>query len=184
MSDLLARISIDPRVCHGKPCVKETRIIVSLIVQFLANGDTIADILRSYTDLTEEDVRACLTYAAEMTRESFDGIITASGAHRLVEVMAGDYTNHLNKNICGGRIAQNEYDAVVQSITREEPVATRCGWNYDLVICDKMLYDAINGYPNGQHPNVNLVYDGGCANAGKAPTGYIGNSHPLTDGGL
>ena len=69
MTDLLARISIDPRVCHGKPCVKGTRIMVSLIMQFLANGDTIADILHSYPDLTEEDVRACLTYAAEMTRE-------------------------------------------------------------------------------------------------------------------
>lgn len=69
MPDLLDRIRIDPNICHGQPCVKGTRIMVWLVVQYLANGDTAEDILEAYPSLTREDVQACLTYAAEMTRE-------------------------------------------------------------------------------------------------------------------
>jgi uncharacterized protein (DUF433 family) len=69
MANLLDRISINPRVCHGQPCVKGTRIMVWLIVQYLANGDSVEDILTAYPNLTQEDIRACLAYAAEMTRE-------------------------------------------------------------------------------------------------------------------
>ncbi|MBI4700393.1 MAG: DUF433 domain-containing protein [Deltaproteobacteria bacterium] len=67
--DLLAHISIDPRVCHGKPCVKGTRVMVWLVVQCLANGDTVEQILEAYPSLGREDVQACLAYAAELTRE-------------------------------------------------------------------------------------------------------------------
>jgi len=69
MKDWRERISIDPKVCHGKPCIKGTRIMVWLIVECLANGDTIEDILKAYPSLTREDVLAALSYAAEMTRE-------------------------------------------------------------------------------------------------------------------
>jgi uncharacterized protein (DUF433 family) len=65
------RISIDPNVCHGRPCIKGTRIWVSLILDFLASGETIEEILKSYPQLTEEDVRACIAYGAEMARERF-----------------------------------------------------------------------------------------------------------------
>ena len=69
MRNLLDRISINPKICHGQPCVKGTRIMVWLIVQYLANGDSVEDILTAYPSLTREDVQACLGYAAEMTRE-------------------------------------------------------------------------------------------------------------------
>jgi len=69
MDDWKERISIDPKVCHGKPCIKGTRIMVWIIVSCLANGDSVKDILEAYPGLTEEDVRAALAYAAEMTRE-------------------------------------------------------------------------------------------------------------------
>jgi uncharacterized protein (DUF433 family) len=69
MDKLLDRISIDPKVCHGQPCVKGTRIMVWLIVQYLANGDSVEEILGAYPSLTQEDIQACLLYAAEMTRE-------------------------------------------------------------------------------------------------------------------
>lgn len=69
MNQLLDRISIDPQVCHGAACIKGTRIMVSLIVDCLANGDAMDDILAAYSKLTREDVQACLAYAAEMTRE-------------------------------------------------------------------------------------------------------------------
>jgi uncharacterized protein (DUF433 family) len=69
MPDLLDRISIDPNICHGQPCVKGTRIMAWLIVQYLANGDSFEEILAGYPSLSREDVQACLAYAAEMTRE-------------------------------------------------------------------------------------------------------------------
>jgi len=69
VKDWRERISIDPNVCHGKPCIKGTRIMVWIIVDYLANGDTVEDVLAAYPSLTREDVQAALAYAAEMTRE-------------------------------------------------------------------------------------------------------------------
>ena len=65
------RITIDPRVCHGKPCIKGTRIWVSLIIDNLAAGVSEAEMLSAYPSLTVEDIRAALAYAGEMTRERF-----------------------------------------------------------------------------------------------------------------
>ena len=68
-ADLLKRISIDPNVCFGKPCIRGTRIWVSLIVDNLAEGVSEGEILAAYPQLRPEDIRAALAYAAEMTRE-------------------------------------------------------------------------------------------------------------------
>ncbi len=65
------RISIKSTVCHGKPCIKGTRIWVSLILDFLATGSTLEEILREYPQLTAEDVQACIAYGAEASRERF-----------------------------------------------------------------------------------------------------------------
>jgi len=69
VKDWRDRISIDPNVCHGKPCIKGTRIMVWIIVDYLANGDSVEEVLTAYPSLTREDVQAALAYAAEMTRE-------------------------------------------------------------------------------------------------------------------
>ena len=69
MKDWRERISIDPNVCHGKPCIKGTRIMVWIIVDYLANGDSVEEVLAAYPSLIREDVQAALAYAAEMTRE-------------------------------------------------------------------------------------------------------------------
>lgn len=66
---LLKRISINPNVCFGKPCIRGTRIWVSLIVDNLADGVSGAELLEAYPQITIEDIRAALAYAAEMTRE-------------------------------------------------------------------------------------------------------------------
>ena len=63
------RITIDPNICHGKPCIKGTRIIVSIILDNLANGMKEEDILRSYPSLTSEDIQAAIAYAAELSHE-------------------------------------------------------------------------------------------------------------------
>lgn len=68
MTSPFDRISIDPQVCFGKPCIKGTRIWVSLILDFLANGATEEDILAAYPQLTREDIRAALAYGAEVAR--------------------------------------------------------------------------------------------------------------------
>lgn len=69
--DWRERISIKPTVCHGKPCITGSRIWVSLILDFLANGDSIEDNLQAYPHLTRDDVQACIAYGAEAARERF-----------------------------------------------------------------------------------------------------------------
>lgn len=69
--ELLHRISIDPQVCFGKPCLRGHRIWVSLILDLLADGATFEEVLEAYPDLVEDDIRACLAYGAEMSRERF-----------------------------------------------------------------------------------------------------------------
>jgi uncharacterized protein (DUF433 family) len=69
--ELLARISIDPNVCFGKPCIKGHRIWVSLILDFLADGMSVQQILEEYPGLEEADILACIAYGAEMARERY-----------------------------------------------------------------------------------------------------------------
>lgn len=69
MTTPLDRIAIDPQVCFGKPCIKGTRVWVSLILDFLASGESEAQILAAYPQLEPDDIRAALAYAAEVARE-------------------------------------------------------------------------------------------------------------------
>jgi len=68
---LLQRIAIDPNICFGKPCIRGHRIWVALILDLLSKGASIADVLSGYPQLEEADIRACIAYGAEMTRERF-----------------------------------------------------------------------------------------------------------------
>jgi len=68
--ELLSRISIDPDICFGKPCIRGRRIWVSLVLDLLASGMKVEEIMREY-DLAEEDVMACIAYGAEMSRERY-----------------------------------------------------------------------------------------------------------------
>jgi uncharacterized protein (DUF433 family) len=65
------RISVDPNVCHGKACIKGTRVMVSVVLDNLAEGVERAEILKSYPSLASEDIDAALAYAAELARERF-----------------------------------------------------------------------------------------------------------------
>jgi uncharacterized protein (DUF433 family) len=62
-SPLLDRITIDPVICHGKPCIRGLRYPVSTILEYLAAGDSPGDILSEFKDLEEEDIQACLAFA-------------------------------------------------------------------------------------------------------------------------
>lgn len=68
MNPLLERISIDPKVCGGKPCIRGMRIWVSLILDLLADGVSEHEILADYPYLTHEDILAAIAYGAEMVR--------------------------------------------------------------------------------------------------------------------
>ncbi|HEX9836553.1 MAG TPA: DUF433 domain-containing protein [Alphaproteobacteria bacterium] len=74
---LLERIAIDPEVCGGKPCIRGTRIWVSLILDFLAGGMTEAELLAEYPQLVHEDVLAALAYGAEAARERIVSVPTS-----------------------------------------------------------------------------------------------------------
>lgn len=71
MNPLLQGISVDTTICFGKPCIKGHRIWVSLILDFLAGGDSIEQILDSYPQLSREDILACIAYGAAMSRENY-----------------------------------------------------------------------------------------------------------------
>jgi uncharacterized protein (DUF433 family) len=80
MSPLLQRISIDPQVCFGKPCIRGTRIWVSLILDWLAAGATEQEIIADYPQLTRDDLRAAIAYGAEAARERIIPIKTRPAA--------------------------------------------------------------------------------------------------------
>lgn len=69
--ELLARISIDPNICFGKPCIRGHRIWVSLILDLLASGMSQEEILEEYPGVSLTDIQACIAYGAEMARERY-----------------------------------------------------------------------------------------------------------------
>jgi len=69
--ELLARISVNPNICFGKPCIRGHRIWVSLVLDLLAGGESIQEVLDNYSGLEEADIRACIAYGAEMSRERY-----------------------------------------------------------------------------------------------------------------
>ena len=69
--ELLKRISIDPNICFGKPCIRGHRIWVSFILDLLASGMTQEQVLDEYEGITAGDIQACIAYGAEMSRERY-----------------------------------------------------------------------------------------------------------------
>ena len=68
MATLIDRITIDPAVCHGKPCVRGLRYPVDSLLELLSSGMTIEQILADYEDLERDDILAALEYAARVTQ--------------------------------------------------------------------------------------------------------------------
>ena len=62
------RITIDPAICHGKPCIRGLRYPVDVILELLSSGMTIEEILRDYEDLEREDILAVLAFAARLSQ--------------------------------------------------------------------------------------------------------------------
>jgi len=62
-------IVVDPNICHGQACIKGTRVLVSVVLDNLASGATVEELIQSYPGLTPEAIRAAIAYAAELSRE-------------------------------------------------------------------------------------------------------------------
>jgi uncharacterized protein (DUF433 family) len=67
-------ITVDPQVCHGQACIKGTRIMVSVVLDNLADGLSVEQVLGDYPSLTPEGVRAAIAYAAELSHERILGL--------------------------------------------------------------------------------------------------------------
>ncbi len=68
MENLLDRISIDPEICHGKPCIREMRYPVEMLLDLLSSGMSTEEILSDYPSLKVEDIQACLLYASRLMK--------------------------------------------------------------------------------------------------------------------
>jgi uncharacterized protein (DUF433 family) len=68
MDKLLSRITIDPAICHGKPCVRGLRYPVETLLELLSSGMTVDEILADYEDLERDDLLAALAFAARLVR--------------------------------------------------------------------------------------------------------------------
>ncbi len=68
-NNILSRISVNPEICFGKPCIRGHRIWVTLILDCLSAGETIESILEAYPSIQREDVLACIAYGAETIRK-------------------------------------------------------------------------------------------------------------------
>ncbi|HEY3754805.1 MAG TPA: DUF433 domain-containing protein [Opitutaceae bacterium] len=71
------RISVSPDTCNGRPVVRGSRIAVQTILEFLAAGDSIDDILREYSSLTREDIQACLDFASRLMANHYSVVAVA-----------------------------------------------------------------------------------------------------------
>jgi len=71
------RITINPDICNGRPVVHGTRIAVQTVLEFLAAGDSIEEVLEEYPSLTRDDIQACLDYASRVMGNHFSIVQTA-----------------------------------------------------------------------------------------------------------
>jgi uncharacterized protein (DUF433 family) len=65
---LLKRITVDQAICHGKPTLRNTRYMVESILEYLAGGDSVEDLLKEFPDLERDDILACIAYATEVLK--------------------------------------------------------------------------------------------------------------------
>jgi uncharacterized protein (DUF433 family) len=70
MKSLIKRITIDPQICNGKPVIRGTRITVATVLDYLAAGESVENILEAYPVLEEDDIKACLEFAKKIADKS------------------------------------------------------------------------------------------------------------------
>lgn len=78
MKKLLSRITINSEICHGKPTIRNTRYMVESILEYLAGGDSVDDLLQEFPDLKKEDILACIAYANKAVKLKTPSFKTAA----------------------------------------------------------------------------------------------------------
>ena len=69
MTNWRDHITVDPEICHGKACFRGTRVLVAVILDNIADGETQDSVLKSYPSLTSDSIRAAIAYAADLAKE-------------------------------------------------------------------------------------------------------------------
>lgn len=110
-TNLLSRIAIDPNICFGKPSIRGHRIWVSLILDCLASGATIEEIIQQYPSIEREDILACIAYGAEVIDKNSEPQLASLKADR---VIYADFSEMAN---------DTEYQAEALAICQEFEVA-------------------------------------------------------------
>ena len=78
---LLSRITINPQICHGKPCIRGLRYPVEFILEMLSGPTAVAEFLKDYSDLEEDDIRAAFAFGAGLSRSKrFESLVAAQGS--------------------------------------------------------------------------------------------------------
>ncbi len=77
MNSLLSRITIDPAICHGKPAIRHLRYPVESMLEYLAGGDSIEEVLAEFPDLERDDLLACLEFAAQSLKLKSQHLVLA-----------------------------------------------------------------------------------------------------------
>jgi uncharacterized protein (DUF433 family) len=76
--ELLSRITIDPQICHGKPCIRGLRYPVEFILEMLSGPTNVGEFLKDYSDLEEDDIRSAFAFGARMSRSKrFESLVAA-----------------------------------------------------------------------------------------------------------
>jgi uncharacterized protein (DUF433 family) len=83
---LLSRISIDPHICFGKPCIRGHRIEVALVLDYLAGESMIEEVLAAFPSIDRDDVLACIAYGVKMARDGWAEIPIVDLASQLTNV--------------------------------------------------------------------------------------------------
>ncbi len=76
--EILKRITVNPDICGGKPCIRDTRIYIAIILDGLAEGLTPEEVIDHYPQLSLEDIQAALAYAAELSQENIWKVAASS----------------------------------------------------------------------------------------------------------
>ncbi|MBC8235052.1 DUF433 domain-containing protein [bacterium] len=78
---MLERISVISNICHGKVCIKGTRVPVHIVLDLLAAGETVENILKTYPQIAKEDIHECLLYAAHLANKELIPVIVQMMLH-------------------------------------------------------------------------------------------------------
>lgn len=147
----LERITIDPGVCHGQPCVRGTRVLITVLLDALAAGMTPAQVVEHYPSITEEDVRAAAAYGAWLAKPEIHALSHGS------RVKLDENVTAAAKSLftAAGHQVDSVPDQGLTGVADDTVLAARVREGRWLVTFDVGFGD-VRAHPPGQHPGIVL----------------------------